>query len=480
MRKKQVFWGAGKIGKAVLTFWEMWDLSPDFFCDNESALWGKKVNHIKILPPEEIYKCKSDVTIFLTCYQYAEVKEELLAQGISEEEIIIADSIRAPEMIYRMSEQLFLQVQKDKKPENTYECLIDLSAGMVLGGVERWSCSLLKTLQGLGIKSAYLMPRQDREKENEREWPALFIEEAKEKRMMSTMEQIVSSEAHTVVCNFPFEIMIGACAVKKCINPDLRIIAVLHNDEEIYYRAMTVWEKYIDTCLTISTKIKSTLLERGFPAFKVKDLYWSVSCDKKNNRTYSPADTPLQIGYAGRISVIQKRVDLLIRVAEKLKADGINFCMHIAGSGDYEEELKRQIREKTLDNEVRFVGVVDHEHIMDFWKRQDVCISCSEWEGHSISHSEAMAAGAVLVITDTSGARDDVEEGVNGFLADVGDIEALAKHLVYLAAHRELLHTMGSRSVRKIAARNESMEPERYWRRLLEEKLIWRIDYDVS
>ncbi len=79
-----------------------------------------------------------------------------------------------------------------------------------------------------------------------------------------------------------------------------------------------------------------------------------------------------------------------------------------------------------------------------------------------------MAAGAVLVITDTSGASDDVEEGINGFIVEIGDVEALAERIIYLDQHRELLNKMGNHSREKIIERNEYMEAENYWRRLLE------------
>ena len=177
---------------------------------------------------------------------------------------------------------------------------------------------------------------------------------------------------------------------------------------------------------------------------------------------------PLKIGYAGRISTTQKRIDLLLEAGERLKKNRVNFCLNIAGSGDYEGELRKQITEKGLDNEIHMLGVVDHEQIMEFWQEQDICISCSEWEGHSISHSEAMAAGAVLVITDTSGARDDVEEGKNGFVVNVGDTEQLVNKIIYLYEHRELLPQMGSYSIRKIRERNKYMDPNHYWRSLLD------------
>lgn len=469
MKKKQIFWGTGKIGKMVLEFWKKLDIAPDFFCDNSSDHWGMEIDGIKILAPAEVYDLKGKVTVFITCGQYPDVKKQLLEHGIPEEDVVISDGISAEEMIYRLSDILYKSYFRKAHMDNgIYQCLIDLSCGMVLGGVERWSYSLAETLDELGINSAYLMPAGCAKDVTDGRIPELFVESREGIPIVDTIKGILDIGPQTIICNFPFDIMMGACMIKRYVNPGLKVIVVLHNDEEIYYRTLMTWEKYIDVCLTISMKIKNTLLNRGFDPHKLKDLYWRIPFAEKSNHQYSLSGMSLRIGYAGRISVTQKRIDLLLEVGERLKKNSVNFCMNIAGSGDYEGELREQITEKGLSDEIRVIGVVKHEHIMKFWEEQDICISCSEWEGHSISHSEAMAAGAVLVITDTSGARDDVEEEKNGFVAAVGDVEELVNKIIYLYEHRELLPQMGNYSISKIRERNKYMDPNHYWRSLLE------------
>ena len=61
----------------------------------------------------------------------------------------------------------------------------------------------------------------------------------------------------------------------------------------LYYRALSTWEPYIDVCLSISSKIKNTLLSKRFPSYKIKDLYWKIPCDKRVRGFYSPTGEPL-------------------------------------------------------------------------------------------------------------------------------------------------------------------------------------------
>lgn len=468
MSKKKIFWGTGKLGKEVLSLWRKLNIRPDYFCDNASSLWGSRIEGITVLSPVEVYGWKDRVTVFITCGKYAEIEWQLKENGIPESEIVRADGALSSEMYARISDSLCPYITAGRNgAEKDYKCLIDLSGGMVLGGVERWSYSLAETLNKLQIKSAYIIPGNCIRTIADTAIPAIFVENRRGVPIIDVIEELLHSGADTVVCNFPFEIMIGACVIKKCINPKLKLVAVVHNDEEIYYRALTTWERYIDICLTISSKMKKALIERGFPFSKIRELYWKIPCSEGSRNTYSPLGTPLKIGYAGRISVKQKRADLLLMVGERLRENRMEFCMSIAGAGEYEEELKKQIREKGLDDYIKFLGEIAHEQIAQFWEEQDICISCSEWEGHSISHSEAMAAGAVPVVTDTSGARDDVEEGVNGFVVEIGDMDALAERILYLDQHRGLLYKMGNNSKQKIIARNKYMEAESYWKQLL-------------
>lgn len=99
-------------------------------------------------------------------------------------------------------------------------------------------------------------------------------------------------------------------------------------------------------------------------------------------------------------------------------------------------------------------------------------VSCSEWEGHSISQSEAMAAGAVPVITDVSGARDDVADGYNGYIVDVGDLDTMADKIEYLYHNRDTLAQMGQRAHDTIYERQKEFNQAQFWDDLIKE--VWQ------
>ena len=75
--------------------------------------------------------------------------------------------------------------------------------------------------------------------------------------------------------------------------------------------------------------------------------------------------------------------------------------------------------------------------------------------------------GAVMVVTDTSGARDDVKEGVNGYVVDIANIDSMVEKIEYLYYHRDLLPVMGKQSSEIIIERNQLMDVKSFWKSIL-------------
>ena len=136
-----------------------------------------------------------------------------------------------------------------------------------------------------------------------------------------------------------------------------------------------------------------------------------------------------------------KRTDELLAALRRLVDLGVDATLCLVGDGPDRERLERRAHELGLAKRCLFLGY--QEEVGPFYDAMDVILLPSANEGTPVSVIEALAAGRPAVATRVGGVPDVVRDGVDGFLVDVGDVDALAERLARLANDPELRRTMG-------------------------------------
>lgn len=464
-----IFFGAGKLGKKYYISWRERGIAVDYFMDNNPALWYKRIEGLEVIPPEKLKEITEDIKIFITCYNWEPVWRQLQEMGVQDRQIRKCNTPTAMLMAFRDFSSFRLPLEMPDDTElSPQDVLFGLDYGLILGGAELWCLNTAKELRKLGWNARLLLSRETQTAMSGREDTYMIKDVLPEDLTeWETLSRIAGSmlRYRNIICSIPGDDLAAAALIKERFPARYRVIAVLHNDDGVFYQSYMDAEPYLDKCLIISSKIGAEMVKRGFPKEKLIYLPWKIPCNDVFSHCYSQWNEPLRIGYAGRIIVEQKRADLLLVAAKKLEERGIDFKMEVAGTGSYEDELRLQIQAAGLENKVRCLGML--EDTGPFWFRQDVMITCSEFEGHSLSQCEGMAAGAVPVITDTSGAGDDVEDGVNGFIVNIGDIDQMVERICFLYSHREQLPILGERAYRTILERNKAFDFQKLWEDIL-------------
>ena len=262
--------------------------------------------------------------------------------------------------------------------------------------------------------------------------------------------------------------MIAAFLLANRFPTRFKVISVIHQGEKEYYEINAIFKGVFSLFIGVSNDIRKELLARGVKKEKCLSMTCPVFVPSNLQREYSIDEKmPIKIGYAGRLVVRKKRVDLLCRLWDMLEKSKIDYRFFVAGDGKDKKMLDDYVKHQKLEDKIHILGLVEREKINDFWKDIDICVNVSECEGRCISKLEAMAAGCVPIITDVAGSREDVQDGKNGYVVDIDDVNAINDRIIYLYKNRRKLEAMGKKSfllVSRVAKKQNHIE---WWNRIL-------------
>lgn len=121
-----------------------------------------------------------------------------------------------------------------------------------------------------------------------------------------------------------------------------------------------------------------------------------------------------------------------VAIAHRQKPNS-NIGLLVVGKGN-EEKYRAKARALGIDNAVAFAGPIS-TNIERYYRAADTLMMLSDTDTFGMVVLEAMAAGLPVVIGPEVGARDLIENGINGFvLRDRHDAKGAANHLMELCA----------------------------------------------
>ncbi len=132
-----------------------------------------------------------------------------------------------------------------------------------------------------------------------------------------------------------------------------------------------------------------------------------------------------------------KALDVFIKAA-KLVSDSCPTARFVlVGDGPEKQRLEQLCAELEITPLVRFLG--KRLDIPEILGCLDIGILSSSSESFSNSIVEYMAAGLPVVCTAVGGAREAVEDGVNGFVVQPGDYESMAFKVISILTSGNIL-----------------------------------------
>lgn len=220
--------------------------------------------------------------------------------------------------------------------------------------------------------------------------------------------------------------------------------------------------KYTDYIITLSRFAEETLIAQGVPKDKIYLLNLGFEPEQFSRKESYRKDGVFKVLYVGTVTK-RKGINLLLDACRRLGPKDIEVIV-IGEIADARDVLKR------YEGRYRYVSYLNHGELVSYYQDADLFVLPSYLDSWGMVVIEAMACGTPVIVSENTGAKDAVIDGVNGFIVPVDDVEALKERILYLHDNRDKIEFFG-RNARKQA---ENYTWGNYRRRIRETVLeIW-------
>ncbi len=438
--------GALKIAKTLNNL----SIGFQFFSDNDSKKWGTILLEKEVIEPSRLAEMSH--CIIIASMYYSEIYSQLLEMGIQSERIVTKEEILVNYFNAFSSQFVNSQMKEAVHYHQDETIILDMSEGYALSGATRWTMNLASGLMQ-NHENFIIFSKDD---EFLKYAPNVYL---KKQELFSFEYEEYKESIHQLVdsmmMKLPFTLVIStisqnfmaAYILKKVFPRAVRIISVIHSDFRKFYDSNAYIEPWVDRFACVSEKISNAFCSQyNIDKKKIFDKNNPVLIQEKLEKQYPQEGDCIRIAYAARLEKAQKRSELIPKVIELLEENRVNYHLNIAGDGSCADRIKKYIDNHHLENKVSMLGILKYKEMDHYWEENDVFINVSDCEGMSLAMLEAMSYGLAPVVTDTSGVKNIITDGVNGYVCEILDMEALVQNIVKLANHPEQIREFGNKS----------------------------------
>jgi glycosyltransferase involved in cell wall biosynthesis len=200
-----------------------------------------------------------------------------------------------------------------------------------------------------------------------------------------------------------------------------------------------------DLLIVNSDYVKSTFIEAGYPAEKIRVAYLGVRKDFFGLKQSYKRSDELKLLFTGHFD-LRKGVRILLEALEILEKREFACRLDVYGqmaSGNF-----ALLDHPGLKN-IHFHPFVPQDQLKNIIIESDLFVFPTFAEGSSRSAMESMAAGIPVITTKNCGVP--IEHGFNGWYIPLADPEALADAIQHLGSDDKLRQELGINAVQTVS-----------------------------
>lgn len=209
---------------------------------------------------------------------------------------------------------------------------------------------------------------------------------------------------------------------------------------------------------------KKTFIENGVNESKILKVPYGTDLNEFNRTDNDPKD--FTIISVGQISV-RKGSIYLLKAFEDLNLDNSKLIL----VGNIENDLKDHLEPFLSNPNIIFKSHVKQTKLSDLYNNSHLFVTTSLEEGLAMVQPQAMACGLPIICTTNSGGAEIVDEGTNGFICPIRDVDYLKNKISFFYYNRDKLKNFSENSYKKA---REYLSWDNYSQKVYEEykKLI--------
>src|SRR5213595_3022060 len=294
--------------------------------------------------------------------------------------------------------------------------------------------------------------------------------------ILQILDYIQREKFTEIIISTPGPVGLTALLAAKMLN--LQTSGIYHTDFPQYVRILTedsflesmAWRYMhwfygqLDTVFVNSEEYRQSWIKHGLDPVKLKILPRGLDTELFHPARREPAffekfgalNGEVRLLYVGRISR-EKDLDLLAAAYRRLRDEGLRVQLFIVGHGPYSEALAKSLPEAF------FTGYLTGNELATAYASADIFVFPSTTDTFGNVILEAQACGLPVVVSDSGGPKELVQDKGNGLITKSHDVEDFARAIRALVTNPALRERMGRSARQSVIDRSWPNAFRKFW-----------------
>jgi glycosyltransferase involved in cell wall biosynthesis len=294
--------------------------------------------------------------------------------------------------------------------------------------------------------------------------------------ILQMLDYIQREKFTEIIISTPGPVGLTALLAAKMLN--LQTSGIYHTDFPQYIRILTedsflesmAWRYMhwfygqLDTVFVNSEEYRQSWIKHGLDPVKLKilprgldtELFHPARRELAFFEKFGVLNGEVRLLYVGRISR-EKDLDLLAAAYRRLRDEGLPVQLFIVGHGPYSEALAKSLPEAF------FTGYLSGNELATAYASADIFVFPSTTDTFGNVILEAQACGVPVVVSDSGGPKELVEDKANGLITKSHDVDDFARAIRALVTNPALRERMGKSARNSVIDRSWPSAFSKFW-----------------